>query len=87
MWEIDFACLNLFGLNVQTLVEGGVGSKLILSIQTFHVQTTLGGGVIRASDNIQSLVVFKSGTDFYVWRELWMDGDVRSNMSEVKCLK
>ena len=61
MLEIDFVCSNLFGLNVQTLVEGGVGSKLILSIQTFHVQITLGGlvvMVIRALDNIQSEVVF-----------------------------
>ena len=33
-------------------------------------------------------MVIKSGTDFYVWSELWMaedvrSGDVRSNMSEV----
>ena len=57
MLEIDFVCSNIYGLNVQTSVGGGVGSEPIMDSQTFHVQTTL-GGVIRASDNIQNLVVF-----------------------------
>ena len=55
MLQIDFVCSNFLCQNVQT----SVGQHL--SNQTFYVHTTLGAGVIEASDYVKSFVVFING--------------------------
>ena len=64
-------CWRLF-LYVKLLVlvalEEGVVSKLIQSVRTFYIYTTLGGVVIRVLNNIQSFsfcqTVFSLEVDF-----------------------
>ena len=55
---IDFLLTNFFCPNVQTTVGGGGGSDPILSVQTFCVHTSLGGGGQGILPHVQNFVVF-----------------------------
>ena len=55
---IDILLTNFFCPNVQTTVGGGGGSDPILSVQTFCVHTSLGGG--EGSRNFATCPKFRS---------------------------